>query len=779
VLQDYVLADMDGLQLIAALRELPGGSEIPVVLITGIVSQIGGLRSRADAHTRVLAKPIQPSRLIEIVNAQLANGSSPLRPSDRVETRRELPAVVDPTMVRQQAIQAAALSVIRGLSQALAQPGELPRILGDVLVHSLDAAGLSTGLLFLANQSGRLVLQAQAGLPSPVRPAASLCFGHPEVLQSALDSGEPQAYGLAEPGLGIGARAFLEGLAKTSALIVPFVVESERVGALALAADSPDLSAPTWLGFARALGTQFGQAIALGRTLARGAASEARYRSLMEHANDAILVFSTDSRVLEANRRAEELLGWPRNEIVGRAYESLFAPEDRAGLALDRASLLAERAIRVEGRHLVRADAAVIPVDVSASLVRIGEEGVVLSILRDTRERKQAEDEHRLLSVQLVQAQKMEAVGRLAGGVAHDFNNLLGVITGYSELLQNNLGPGHPGAKRLEQIQRAAERAAGLTRQLLAFSRKQVSESRVLDLNQVVGEVEKMLRRVIGEDIHLVTRLGEDLGRIQADAGQIEQVLMNLAVNARDAMPRGGDLVLATRNVAVGEAEARAHPEVRPGPLVMLEVSDTGEGMDAHTRARIFEPFFTTKEEGKGTGLGLATVFGIVEQSGGCIRCVSQLGAGTTFTLYFPRVEEALSSAPEVPRAAPPTRGTETVLLVEDADSLRVMIREILEGAGYTVLEAADPEQALHRAAALATPIGLLLSDVVLPRISGPDLAQRVRLARPGIKVLFMSGYAQEATGAHGTIGVGTNFIQKPFAADALLLRVREAIDEP
>ncbi len=622
---------------------------------------------------------------------------------------------------------------------------------------------------------------------------------------------------------------------------------------------------------------------------------EERYRSMMEHANDAMLVMEPGLRIREANRRAEELLGCPRDQIVGRSYESFVVPEDRGLLPADGAILLAEGAIRVEDRRLLRTDGSEVSVDVSASLIRFGDETVVLKILHDTSQRKrterrllESEEEYRILfdcnphpllvfdaetltylavnaaavqlygytkdeflsmtvkdlrvpgdvpallaylatvpegtdpipsplkhrkkdgslldvvgvssptefrgrrarlvlvndvteklhlEAQLVQAQKMEAVGRLAGGVAHDFNNLLGVILGYSEMLIRSLGPEHPASNRVELIHRAAQRAAGLTRQLLAFSRQQVLQPRILDINEVVADVEKMLRRVIGEDIDLVTSPGAEIGRIRADPGQIEQILMNLVVNSRDAMPKGGTLSLETANVTLSEAYARAHPEVQPGAFVMLSVTDTGDGMDAQTQAHMFEPFFTTKELGKGTGLGLATVFGIVQQSGGSIVFKSRLGEGTTCTIYFPRVEDALPFPSRLGPSDPSPRGTETVLLVEDADSLRVMVREILEGAGYVVLESSDPEEALLRVGTLGGPIHLMLTDVVMPRMSGPDLAKLVRVSRPDMKVLFMSGYTDEARGMHGVLDAGIRFIQKPFAADALCLKVREAID--
>jgi len=501
--------------------------------------------------------------------------------------------------------------------------------------------------------------------------------------------------------------------------------------------------------------------------------SEEEYRLLFDSNPHAMWVFDVETLAfLAVNDAAVRLYGYSRDEFLGMTIKEIRPLEEVPALLEylatipDSPSLLATQV-----KHRKK-DGSLLEVAGVSNPIEFRGKRARLVLATDVSEQKR-------LEAQLLQAKKMEAVGRLAGGVAHDFNNLLGVITGYSELLLKDLGPQHPGSKRVEQIQKAAERGAGLTRQLLAFSRKQVLQPRILDINEVVADVEKMLRRVIGEDIQLVTTPGAGVGRIRADPGQIEQVLMNLVVNARDAMPKGGRLIFETANVALDDTYARAHPEVQPGPFVMLAVSDTGVGMDAQTQAHIFEPFFTTKEQGKGTGLGLATVFGIVQQSGGSISVDSRLGLGTTCTIYFPRVEDELSGSPPAPPGAPPPEGTETVLLVEDADPLRVMIREILEAAGYTVLECADPEEALRRVTARDAPVRLLLTDVVMPRLSGPDLAKSVRIARPEIKVLFMSGYTDDAMGLHGVLGAGTQFIQKPFTADALIRKVREALDEP
>ncbi len=384
----------------------------------------------------------------------------------------------------------------------------------------------------------------------------------------------------------------------------------------------------------------------------------------------------------------------------------------------------------------------------------------------------------RRLEEQFRQAQKMEAVGRLAGGVAHDFNNLLTVITSYSELLLGDLESTDPRREDLEEIRKAAAGAAGLTRQLLAFSRQQVLEPRVLDLNEIVSGAGKMLQRLIGEDVALVTVLAPDLGAVKADPGQLEQVIMNLAVNARDAMPQGGKLTIETTNVDLDVTYTMEHTAVSPGPYVLLTVSDTGVGMDEETQRRIFEPFFTTKQTGTGTGLGLATVYGIVKQSGGFIWVYSEPGHGTTFKIYLPRVDEPAEAEQ---RGTTPqyVHGTETVLLAEDAGPLRAVARQILKREGYTVLEAPDGKSALEGAAAHDGPIHLLITDVIMPEMSGRQLAERLKQQRPELKVLFVSGYTDDAIIRHGVLEPGIAFLQKPFSPELLARKVREVLDSP
>ncbi len=391
-------------------------------------------------------------------------------------------------------------------------------------------------------------------------------------------------------------------------------------------------------------------------------------------------------------------------------------------------------------------------------------------LMREMEERKKLEQ-------QLLQSQKMEAVGQLAGGIAHDFNNLLTIITGYSELILNRLPSGDGVREKMEEIKTAADRAASLTRQLLAFSRRQVLQPRVVDLNQIVANTDRMLRRLIGEDIDLVALCPPGVGRVKVDPGQIEQVIMNLAVNARDAMPQGGKLTIETANVELDGAYASNHVAVKSGPYVMLAVSDTGHGISPETQARIFEPFFTTKEQNKGTGLGLSTVYGIVKQSGGNIWVYSEPGKGATFKIYLPRVEEAPQPKTEVETAPATLRGTETVLLVEDEAAVRLLVRGVLEENGYHVLDAGSGAEALVMANNSKQPIHLLVTDVVMPGMSGREVAQQVTLAHPETKVLFMSGYTDDAIVRHGVLESSAAFVQKPFTPDNLLRKIREALD--
>jgi two-component system, cell cycle sensor histidine kinase and response regulator CckA len=388
----------------------------------------------------------------------------------------------------------------------------------------------------------------------------------------------------------------------------------------------------------------------------------------------------------------------------------------------------------------------------------------------DLTERKQLEEQLRM-------AQKMEAVGQLAGGIAHDFNNLIGVIIGYSDIVCENLPKVDPLRAKVEEVIKAGQRAAVLTRQLLAFSRRQVLEPKTLNLNAIVTDMHTMLPRLIGENIELPMVLESKLGSVKADRGQIEQVIMNLAVNARDAMPDGGKLTIETANVTFDEHYALRHNQVAPGSFVMLAVTDTGTGMDAETQAHIFEPFFTTKEQGKGTGLGLSTVFGVVKQSGGFVWLYSEPGQGTTFKIYLPTVPGEPATEQHGVGSRDLAKGTETILLVEDEESLCKLTREMLQDSGYSVLVAHDGEQALEIASQHKGSIHLLLTDVVMPKMGGPALAKQLALLRPETKLLYMSGYTRSSAATQELAESGMGLLQKPFTRSTLTRKVRDVLD--
>jgi two-component system, cell cycle sensor histidine kinase and response regulator CckA len=505
--------------------------------------------------------------------------------------------------------------------------------------------------------------------------------------------------------------------------------------------------------------------------------AEAKYRALIERlpAITYTAGFGAAAQWLYVSPQIERLLGFSQAEWMADPglWFAQMHPEDRDQvLALEKVCRTTGRPFVSEYRLYAR-DGKVVWFRDSATVVKDekGEPTFLQGVLLDITERKHLED-------QLRQAQKMKAIGQLAGGVAHDFNNLLMVIQGYSEAMLVRLDAADPLRAHADEIKKASERAASLTRQLLAFSRMQVLNPKVLDLNAVLAEMGKMLQRLIREDIELRILPGASLGKVKADQGQIEQVILNLVVNARDAMPRGGRLTIETARVELSEEYAGGHPSIRPGKYVMLVVSDTGVGMDSATQARIFEPFFTTKELGKGTGLGLATVYGVVKQSSGWIWVYSEVGKGTTFKIYLPEVDESME-APAIgkPRALPP-RGTETILVAEDQDSIRKLTCEFLKSGGYTVLEAIDGGEALQLAEHYEGAIHLLVTDVVMPKMGGRELANRLSTLRPQIKALYMSGYAEHSGGDCDILDQNA-WLQKPFSLDSLLYKVRQALDPP
>ena len=507
--------------------------------------------------------------------------------------------------------------------------------------------------------------------------------------------------------------------------------------------------------------------------------SEERYRDYFENAKDAIYVHDLNGRYIMVNKAGEELIGYSRDEILQMRISDVVPRKYLDDIHARLTKKLADHSLTIYEVEAIRKDGSRVPIEVSSRLIY--ENGVPVAVqgnARDITERKRAEEALRASQFQLQQSQKLEAIGQLAGGVAHDFNNMLTAIIGYTDLSLRRVGLENPIRRNLEETKKAAERAASLVRQLLAFSRKQILEPKVLDLNDVVKDMEKMLTRLIGEDINLATRLEAELGSVKADPCQVEQIIMNLVVNARDAMPRGGRVTIETANTTLDDQTVLRHVSVEPGEYVMLAVSDTGSGMDQETQRRIFEPFFTTKDVGKGTGLGLSTVYGIVKQSGGYIWVYSEPGLGTMFKVYLPRIDDATAVNVEtLAQQATALRGSETILLVEDEEVVRGLTRKILMQAGYNVLDANGGEEAIRVCRAHNGPIHLLVTDVVMPEISGKEVAERLLQLRPAIRVIFMSGYTDEAIVQHGALDANVEFIQKPFTWIGLTRKVRDVLN--
>jgi PAS domain S-box-containing protein len=554
-----------------------------------------------------------------------------------------------------------------------------------------------------------------------------------------------------------------------SLLVIPLIIEGEVVGCLSLGADEPRPFTPDEVSLAWNAADQV--ALALARS--QLAQTHHRLTTAIEQAAESVIITDAAGAITYVNPAFEQISGYSQAEVIGRSF-GFLEDDDLAAFTFEKIWGAIDREGSWCGRLVnKKSDGSHYTVDTTITPVR-GENGDTVNYValqRDITRELQLEQ-------QFHQSQKMEAIGQLAGGVAHDFNNLLTAINGFAELTQFQLEEDDPLQECVGKILFAGKRAADLVRQLLAFSRKQVIQPSVLELNDVVSELDKMLKRIIGEHIQVRTVLPSDLWLVKADPTQIEQIIINLAVNARDAMPSGGQLTLETGNVVLDETYADLHLEAEPGDYVMLAVGDTGVGMSREVAAHIFEPFFTTKEIGKGTGLGLATVYGIVQQSGGHIWVYSEEGQGTTFKVYLPRANQQVNGRRSNGQSAALPRGTETILLVEDEPAVREIAARSLRGLDYVVLEAADGQAALDRSYEHNGEIQLLLTDIVMPGINGQTLANRLVEHRPGLKTLFMSGYTDSTVESHGVLEPDMPFIQKPFSPGALVRKVREVLDE-
>ena len=507
--------------------------------------------------------------------------------------------------------------------------------------------------------------------------------------------------------------------------------------------------------------------------------SEEKYRLHFENVTDVIYSLDQEFRVISISPSVEKVLGYRPEELTGRVFQelNLLAPASVENAVSDATRVFQGETLSGRIYEFVARDGKRRFGEVSGSpMIREGKVVSIVSVARDITERKVAEEEKARLEEQFLQAQKMEAIGTLAGGIAHDFNNLLSIIMGHADLSLMRIKKDDPLCKDIEEIKKAGQRAASLTRQILAFSRKQIIQPKVLDLNDIIRTLEKMLGRLIGEDITFETTLDPALSPVEVDPGQMEQVVMNLAVNARDAMPQGGRFSIVSANVFVDEGDPQRQPEMTAGPYVLLTVTDTGVGMDKETETRIFDPFFTTKAVGRGTGLGLSTVYGIVKQNGGHIHVESQLGEGSAFRIYLPAQKEGARGVKEAKAQPERLTGSETVLVVEDDEPLRRLASTILRRHGYTVLEAQDGDSALMVSKGYEGPIHLILTDVVMPGMNVREMAEKIRSMRPEVKILYTSGYTDDTIVQYGILEPGIALLEKPITPDALLRKVREVL---
>jgi PAS domain S-box-containing protein len=838
VISDIVMPEMDGYSLCKALRADERLQHVPVILLTSLADPKDVIQGLESGANNFICKPYEPAALLARVQNVLANqeirrsessamgitiffaGQSFFITADRLQILDLLLSTYENAVCRNNEL-VRARDELRGLNEQLeARVAERTATLQAEVVERRrlqEREHHLNGLLRAIRDINQLIVREK----DPALLLQQACERLVErrgyrAVWAALPVRRGQPAFVAHVGWGEAADRFSEELRQGS---LPSCWGSARAAELGLAVIDRRVSCRACplsaayghdqgcvvplrhgardfgtLGICLATGMEIDEdetalllevgddlGLALSGIATEGARKEGeeKYRVLFESAGDAIFIADPETGIiLDANRMAERLLGMSRQEIIGmnRAalhpttgeYDRQLAAHAAAGRVTDTESIVVDRS----GRH--------IPVRISATVLELGDKTVLQGIFRDVTERHRAEQERQNLEDQLRTSQKMEAIGSLAGGVAHDFNNLLSLILSYNGFAMDAIPKGDPIHDDLQEVKNAAERAVALTRQLLAFGRKQILQPEPLDLNRIAAGLEKMLRRILGEDIDFVQVLEPRLGLTLADAGQIEQVLMNLVVNARDAMPAGGKLTIETANVEVDAEYAARHVAANPGPYVQLTVTDTGCGMNEQTRERLFEPFFTTKEKGKGTGLGLSTVYGIVRQTGGNIWVYSEPGQGTTFKVYLPRAPATTTETTVKPPllGGSHATGTETIVVVEDEEGLLKVARRALEAAGYTVVTAGEGEEALRLCAQHAGEIDLLVTDVVMPGMSGRALADALAKTRPTLKVLYMSGYTDNAIVHHGVLDAGTLFLGKPFTSATLTQKVREVLDE-
>jgi PAS domain S-box-containing protein len=777
VITDLLMPTMDGFEFVRRLRSEAALSDVRVIFYTAtyLASDARGLAD-ACGVTHILTKPVEPDVVLRVVGEELDREKAPVAPAPLDDFRSEHLRVLNMTLAHKAEVVVPRLNAIIELSVQLASEHNPSRLLATFCAGIRRILGAQYAVLGLVRRahpedgqmfSSGLEPAQERSLPATWAPRGALARLVDEC-RAIRTTADPETLGL-PPGLP-GAHSLLAAAIHSKGVVYGWI--SLAASPTGTFTEEEEQLASVLAGLVGRIyenGSRYSAAKRQAEELAR---SERRFRQLAENIPEVFWVAQVEPfRPLYVSAAYETVWGRPLASFQEKPESWLEAalPADAALAAGFRERMLrGERAS--EEFRIQRPDGGVRFIWARSFPILNGDGRLerITGICLDVTERRN-------LDQQIRQSQKMEAVGRLAGGVAHDFNNLLGVVMGCNERALRLLPPDHPSRPKIEQALRATERAVGVTRQLLQFSRKQVISPRVLDLNMVVREMEKMLRTLIGEDVELRVLCGAGLGRIRADAGEIEQILMNLAVNARDAMPLGGRLTIETANDELDGVFVTKHPDVLPGNYVRLVVTDTGSGIAKEIQPNIFEPFFTTKELGRGTGLGLSTVYGIVKQSGGHVFVYSEAGRGAAFRVFLPRVDAPADPVAPLSTAIP--EGHETVLLVEDEEMLRGVTREMLELCGYRVLEAANGDEALDLARSFEGTIHLIVTDVIMPGLSGPEIADQVTSDRTAVKVLFVSGYTDDALAHHHVLPTDVSLLQKPFTAGALARKVREVLD--
>lgn len=792
IISDILMPTMNGYEFVTSLRNFPALERIPVIFHSA---------SFLDRETRTLGascgvslfivKPCEPEHALATVHQALGlEVTKPAVSAQGKEKENAIPVLIDAFFKKGKELDTVSLRLeaLLELGLQLARPCEAQALLrkaGNAAREILGANYAAVGILkkdAVQLDSLTLVGMDSATMEKIGKPAFA-----GRIFRLLMDEGKPQRVFSprgqpADLGLPLGhppVHSFLGVPLQVGNHLYGWIYVAEKLSAL----EFDDEDERIVLALAAQIGLAYENSLNLLRIQEHAAQLEAeveerkkaenRFRMLIETAPMGIVIADKLGRIAGVNVQALQMFGYGSEELLGQSAEILLPERLRASHEGHRAGYAADPHARPMGVGMElfarRKDGTEFPVEISLGPLQTGDELLISSIVVDISARKKMEKQLRL-------SQRMEAIGELAGGVAHDFNNLLAVILGCAEVVLDTLPPDHAAAKKVEMVRQAASSAADLTRQLLAFSRQQMLQPRVLNLKEVIDKIQGLLRRLIGENIEVRVSLEPSLGCVKADPGQIEQVLLNLCVNARDAMPKGGRLTIAARNVELDDSFRNERPVVVPGPYVMLAVEDTGCGMNRETQARIFDPFFTTKEVGKGTGMGLATVYGIVKQSGGYIWVYSELNKGTVFKTYLPLINESAQPIRQKDTDAASYRGSETILLAEDSDSLREMAKEYLESVGYSVIESNSGRDALERAKAFDGIIHLLLTDIVMPEMSGPELAAQIEALRPGIKTIFTSGYTDDAIARQGILDPAVAFIQKPYRPKALARKIREVM---